>query len=38
MIEILRLGHRKKRDARLSTHVALVSRAFGASKIYYSGQ
>jgi len=38
MIEVLRLDHRSKRDARLSTHVALVSRAFGASKIYYSGQ
>ena len=38
MIEVLRLDHRLKRDARLTTHVALVSRAFGASKIYYSGQ
>ncbi len=38
MIEVLRLGHRISRDKRISTHVALVSRAFGASKIYYSGQ
>lgn len=38
MIEVLRLGHRILRDKRTSTHVALTSRAFGASKIYYSGQ
>ncbi len=37
-IEILRLGHRLPRDERISTHVALVSRAFGASAITYSGQ
>ncbi len=38
MIEVLRLGHRILRDKRTSTHVALTARAFGASKIYYSGQ
>jgi len=38
MIEILRLSHRLRRDPRISTHVALVARAFGANKIYYSGQ
>jgi tRNA (cytidine56-2'-O)-methyltransferase len=38
MIEVLRLGHRIARDKRISTHVGLVSRAFGASKLYYSGQ
>ncbi len=38
MIEILRLNHRIGRDPRISTHVALTARAFGASKIYYSGQ
>jgi tRNA (cytidine56-2'-O)-methyltransferase len=38
MIEVLRLGHRIARDKRISTHVALVARAFGANKIYYSGQ
>ena len=38
MVEILRLGHRIARDKRISTHVCLVSRAFGASKLYYSGQ
>ena len=36
-IEVLRLSHRIRRDPRLSTHVALTSRAFLASKIYYSG-
>tara|TARA_Y100001970_G_scaffold196653_1_gene239187 strand:+ start:1687 stop:2202 length:516 start_codon:yes stop_codon:yes gene_type:complete len=34
--EILRLGHRPERDKRISTHVALTARAFGASKIYLS--
>jgi tRNA (cytidine56-2'-O)-methyltransferase len=37
-IEILRLGHRLPRDERISTHVALVARAFGASAIAYTGQ
>lgn len=36
-ISVLRLGHRPFRDKRVSTHVALVARAFGASKVYYSG-
>ena len=36
-ILVLRLGHRVPRDERISTHVALVARAFGASSIYYSG-
>ncbi|KYK21953.1 tRNA 2'-O-methylase [Thermoplasmatales archaeon SG8-52-4] len=33
MINILRLGHRISRDKRITTHVALVSRAFGADKV-----
>jgi tRNA (cytidine56-2'-O)-methyltransferase len=33
-IEILRIGQRLVRDDRVTTHVALVARAFGASKIY----
>ena len=37
-IHILRLGHRLPRDERISTHVALVARAFGANAITYSGQ
>ena len=33
-IEVLRIGQRIVRDDRVTTHVALVARAFGASKIY----
>lgn len=38
MITVLRLGHRIGRDTRISTHVGLVARAFGASSIIYSGE
>jgi len=31
---VLRLGHRPERDKRITTHVALTSRAFGAKKMY----
>ncbi len=37
-IVVVRLGHRLPRDERITTHVALVSRAFGADGILYSGQ
>lgn len=37
-ITILRLGHRKSRDKRISTHCGLVARAFGANEIIYSGE
>lgn len=37
-INVLRLDHRSKRDARITTHVCLTSRAFGASKIYLGGE
>lgn len=33
-IEILQIGQRLVRDARIMTHITLVSRAFNASKIY----
>ncbi len=36
MITVLRLGHRPERDKRITTHVALVARAFGADKIIIS--
>ena len=36
-IAILRLGHRLVRDYRTTTHVALVARAFGCSKLYMTG-
>ncbi|KYC48856.1 MAG: tRNA (cytidine(56)-2'-O)-methyltransferase [Candidatus Methanofastidiosum methylothiophilum] len=32
-ITVLRVGHRPERDHRITTHVALVSRAFGADSI-----
>ena len=35
-IYVLRLGHREKRDKRISTHVALTARAFGAKGIYFT--
>ena len=34
MIGVLRIGHRIDRDKRVTTHVALVARAFGADIIY----
>ena len=34
MICVLRIGHRPFRDKRITTHVALVARAFGADAIY----
>jgi len=34
-VYVLRLGHRMGRDQRISTHVALVARAFGAKGIYF---
>lgn len=37
-IIVLRLGHRKKRDKRITTHVGLVARAFGANGIILSGE
>ncbi len=36
MIAVLRLGHRIFRDKRVTTHVALVARAFGADEIFIS--
>jgi tRNA (cytidine56-2'-O)-methyltransferase len=33
MITVLRIGHRIGRDKRITTHVALVARAFGADKV-----
>ncbi|WP_019178564.1 tRNA (cytidine(56)-2'-O)-methyltransferase [Methanomassiliicoccus luminyensis] len=35
-IYILRLGHRPERDKRVTTHVALTARAFGAQGIFVS--
>jgi len=34
-VYVLRIGHRFERDKRISTHLALTSRAFGAEKIFF---
>ena len=34
VIEVVRIGQRVVRDDRVTTHVALVSRSFGAEKIF----
>jgi len=36
-IVVLRLGHRVERDKRVTTHVALVARAYGADEIIITG-
>ena len=36
-VVVLRLGHRRSRDKRISTHVGLVARAFGADGIVFVG-
>jgi tRNA (cytidine56-2'-O)-methyltransferase len=38
MLAILRLGHRIGRDKRVTTHVALTARAFGADKMFLSSK
>lgn len=37
-ILVLRLGHRRERDKRVSTHCCLVARAFGAESLIYTGE
>lgn len=37
-ISVLRLGHRSSRDERMTTHVCLVARAFGAHEVIISGE
>lgn len=37
-VKVLRLGHRLKRDPRLSTHVSLIARALGADEVILSGE
>ena len=36
-VSVLRLGHRLVRDERISTHIGLVARAFGAKELYLTG-
>jgi tRNA (cytidine56-2'-O)-methyltransferase len=37
-VVVLRLGHRPERDKRITTHVGLVSRAFGAEEMLLTGR
>lgn len=37
-VVVLRLGHRPERDKRITTHVGLVARAFGAKEMLLSGR
>jgi tRNA (cytidine56-2'-O)-methyltransferase len=37
-VAVLRLGHRPERDKRITTHIGLVSRAFGADEMLLSGR
>ena len=37
-VAVLRLGHRPERDKRITTHVGLVSRAFGAKEMLLTGR
>ncbi len=37
-IHVLRLDHRIGRDTRITTHVCLTARAFGADKVWLSGE
>jgi tRNA (cytidine56-2'-O)-methyltransferase len=37
-VTVLRLGHRPERDKRITTHVGLVSRAFGAEEMLLTGR
>lgn len=38
MIKVLRLGHRAGRDDRISTHVGLTARQWGAEEVVFSGE
>ena len=38
MIKVLRLGHRRGRDDRISTHVGLTARQWGADEIVFAGE
>ena len=37
-IGVLRLGHRRERDKRITSHLGLTARAFGADEIYLAGE
>ena len=37
-LSVLRLGHRRERDKRITSHLGLTARAFGAAEIYLAGE
>ena len=37
-VSVLRLGHRRDRDKRITSHLGLTARAFGADEIYLAGE
>ena len=38
MLSVLRLGHRRERDKRITSHLGLTARAFGADEVVLSGE
>ena len=37
-ISVLRLGHRRERDKRITSHLGLTARAFGANEVILAGE
>ena len=37
-VSVLRLGHRRDRDKRITSHLGLTARAFGADEIHLAGE
>ena len=37
-LSVLRLGHRRERDKRITSHLGLTARAFGADEVILSGE
>jgi tRNA (cytidine56-2'-O)-methyltransferase len=37
-VSVLRLGHRRERDKRITSHLGLTARAFGADEVILSGE
>ena len=37
-LSVLRLGHRRERDKRITSHLGLTARAFGADEVILAGE
>ena len=37
-LSVLRLGHRRERDKRITSHLGLTARAFGADEVVLAGE